>query len=391
MKRFLLFFALVVALSPGGNRTSARAAAAATTAPATQPAPPPFFIGVWQQPKENFPTWIARGCNCLWDAPTGSTWTPAVLQQWVAAAEQLGLWQIRQPIGTLAADNATPHLVAWNQPDEPDYNAVPASTLSANYLSYKAVAPKRPVFLNCDGSRVLGYQGGLTQANYTPLLTSGDWLGTDVYPYDWGLQSLVPLSSSGSAVARMLTWSGAKPQFAFIETSQQLHPASLTPTLGAVRYESYNAIFSGVTGGICFFPCQFGPGGVFTFDGTPPEIAAGLPQLSAELLTIAPYLGSGFRGSSSPAQGFLYATTTSSAGQLNLLFNDTPAAAVYDGVTLAPWGAYAVLVAPAGNKVILQTPLPSSPQQQIAALQAQVLQQGAALNAIAKAAATTQP
>lgn len=357
--------------------------------PTTQPA---FIVGVWQQDTSSFQTWKSRGVNCLVEIPTGPTWTPAARLVWVGAAEAAGLYQIRSVVGTAAQDNS-PHLLAWNQPDEPEGTGHTPAELAANYAALKAANPKRPVLINFDGSRVLGIQGGLTQANYAPYLSCGDWFGSDIYPATaWGRTDW--LDKPGLAVSTLSVWTGGKPQLSFIETSNQRIGPSGLPTAPQVRYEVLHAVMSGASG-IVLFPQQISP---FAFDATTPDIAAMLPSTCAELRVLGPYLGTGLK-SSSLGGGLEYGTTNTAAGELRVLLNANNASTNYSGVPLAPYGLYAVLVTPTAQKVLLQTPIPPTLDQQVAALQlrlaadeAQLAAQAATMAAVAKALVpATQP
>lgn len=378
---------LIVALLAAASRLFGAAA------PTTAPTPPPFVIGVWQQPPANFPTWQARGCNTLVGVPTPATsWPPAA---WAAAADAAKLWQVRAPIGAIATDT-DPYVYAWGQPDEPEGTGVTAATCAANYAAWKKAQPNRKVFENFDGSRVLGIQGGLTQASYTPYLATADIFASDIYPVTgWGLQAAVPITSSGAAVRTLVGWTGGKPQFAFIETSNQ-NLGFGAPTAAQTRYEAWHAVLNGALG-IIYFPQQIG---VFAFDNTAPDVAAILPALNAEMTAVGPYLGGGLKYSAL-ASGFEYGQADTAAGELRVLLNATAGPQSYGGVQFAPWGAYAVFVATSGAQtVIVQTPIPVPLDQQVTALQAQVnvqTQQLTALQAQMAAAAkalappTTQP
>jgi hypothetical protein len=363
--------------------------AQSTTAPAP-PTPPAFIIGVWQQPPENFAAWQEYGINTLVEIPTPASAHPQA--PWVAAAEAAGLWQIRVPVGALATDDKTPHLLAWNQPDEPEGTGVPAATCAANYAAWKAVNPKRPVCLNFDGSRVLGIQGGLTQANYKPYLSCADWFGNDFYPVTcWGRPDWI--DHPGLAVSTLAGWTGSKPQIAFIECSNQRIGPSQLATTAQIRYEVWHCVICGASG-ICWFPEQFNP---FNFDGTTPAIQAEMTSLDAQLTAVGPYLA-GARQISVVA-GFDCITNT--VGGFTMIVNKSDAVANYSGVAVAPYGCYAI----ANGKVIVQTPLPFSADQLVdqnvnqqaafAALQAQQAADHATIVSLSATVAnltkTTQP
>jgi hypothetical protein len=318
---------------------------------------PAFVIGVFQQPQQNLAAWQARGANALCQIPTnGSTpWPLAQQQAWVAAAEQLGLWQLRVPVGDPAADAATnPHLMAFCQPDEPEGTGVSAATCAANYAAWKKAVPTKPVFMNFDGSRVLGIQGGLTQQSYAPYMPTADIMGSDIYPVSaWGQTTLNWLQFPGAAVARLASWSGGKPQYACIECSnQRIGPAIPgIATTAQIRYEVWNAVLNGATG-IIWFPQQFNG---FNFDGTTPAIQQEIARLNANLLAVGPFLA----GAKPLAVASGFQCITNTVGNFTLLVNNTDQIGNYSGVLIAPYGAYAV----ANGQVIVQTPLPPSSDQ----------------------------
>lgn len=330
--------------------------------PSTAPTPPAFAVGVWQQPVENFAAWQARGCNLLVEIPTPASAHPPAA--WVAGAEQRGLWQVRVPVGALAADDVTPHLLAWNQPDEPEGTGVLPAACAANYAAWKAINPRRPVFMNLDGSRVLGIQGGLTQASYKPFLPCGDWFGSDIYPVTcWGRSDWI--DRPGLAAATLLAWTGGKPQLAFIETSNQRIGPSQQATPLQVRYEVWHAVVSGCAG-IVYFPQQFNP---FNFDGTSPDVVAEIGSLNSDLAAVGQYLAGAKQ--ISVGAGYECVTRQWPAGTFTLLVNNTPNTATYFGTPLAPYGAFATLTDKTPATVLVHTRIPPTMDQQIQALQAQ--------------------
>ena len=349
----------------------------------TQPTPPPLLIGVWQQPVENFALWQARGINTLVEIPTPASAHPPAA--WVAAAEAAGLWEIRVPVGALSADNGTPHLLAWNQPDEPEgAGATPASTCAANYAAWHAVNPHRPVFINFDASRVLGIQGGLTAASYAPYLPCADWIGSDIYPVtDWGRPDWI--DHPGLSVSTLSGWTGGKPQFAFIETSNQRIGPSQQATAPQVRYETWHAIICGATG-IFYFPEQFNP---FNFDGTPLDVVAEITALNADLNSVGPYLAHAKPLNIGAGYECITSTQTINGAPVTftLLLNSTPNTVTYFGTQLAPYGVFATLTDKVPATVLAHTAIPPTVDQEIAALQAQQAADHATVQALSTALA----
>jgi hypothetical protein len=315
----------------------------------TQPAPPSFVIGVWQQPVENFAAWQARGVNSLVQIPTPASAHPPAA--WVAAAEQAGLWQIRIPVAANLTTDATPHLLAYAQPDEPEDGSATAAQCAANYAAWKVAQPKIPVYCGFDGSRVLGLQGGLTQANYLPYLATADEFGSDMYPVTcWGQTALSWLQYPGGAATKLASWKPST-QFVCIECSNQKIGPSQLATTAQIRYQAWHAVVCGARG-IVWFPEQFNP---FNFDATTPAIAAEITRDNADLMAVAPYLAE-----AKPLIGIAgYEGLTNATGNFTLLINQTDAVTNYGGVQIAPYGAYAI----ANGQVIVHTLLPLTPDQ----------------------------
>jgi hypothetical protein len=181
----------------------------------------------------------------------------------------------------------------------------PASTLQANYDAWHAVDPSRPVMVNFDGSRIVGWQGGLTQASYTPYIKASDWVAQDVYPVT-GFNNPSALGIVGQAVSTLKNWSvitdpvtgvpaAPKPTFAFIETSNQrlfsnTFPewAERGPRPAEMRAEIWDAVIHGARG-IFYFPQSFG---AFQYDATPIDVAAEMTKQDSIIAGVAPVLNS---------------------------------------------------------------------------------------------------
>ena len=182
----------------------------------SKPQPPSFVIGVWCQPTRNFPVWKARGLNTLvgYEPESGSV----SIDQWSDAAERNELWMIRQPRPSAKEDRDEPYLLAWMQLDEPDIHSTPGNELSKIYEELKAVDSSRPIFLNVSGGNLIFNK--TPRSVYQKYFGAADWIGNDLYPVTgWNQPTWLP--RVGEAVDMARTISGGKPQFAFIETSQQ--------------------------------------------------------------------------------------------------------------------------------------------------------------------------
>src|SRR5437764_1852234 len=143
-------------------------------APVVQPTTPKFIIGVWYQPASSFAKWKDRGINTLigYEGEGGQT----SREQWMAAARDAGLYYIVKPpegAEQMKAEAADPHLLAWEQPDEPDGGGnLPPDTIAANYAAWKSAAPGTPVFLNFDGWKTQWRPA----SDYVAYCKGADWL-----------------------------------------------------------------------------------------------------------------------------------------------------------------------------------------------------------------------
>jgi hypothetical protein len=234
--------------------------------------------------------------------------------------------------------------------------------------------------MNFDGSRVLGIQGGLTQANYQPYFPSADWFGSDIYPVTgWGRADWI--DHPGLAVSTLAAWTAGAPQFAFIETSNQRIGPSQQATAVQVRYEVWHSVICGCAG-IIYFPEQFNP---FNFDGTPADVAAEITSLNSDLAAVGPYLA-GAKPLNVGA-GFECITRQWPAGTFTLLLNSTPNTVTYFGTQLAPYGVFATLTNKVPATILAHTPIPPTVDQQIQALQAQQAADHAAIQSLSNTVA----
>jgi hypothetical protein len=260
---------------------------------------PSFIIGVFSQPVSSFAKWKARGINTLVSAePEGGRVAKA---DWEAAAAAVGLFFMDYPSdddAILQNEANQPYRLAFMQNDEPDLTRTPntpttnpdgttkADILIARYARCKAAAPSLRVFVNFAGTAVTPeyYKG----EKHLPYIAAADWLAHDWYVKNRNVDRY-PVSLIGKAMDRLAAWSSNKPQFVFIECSdQKLSPQGRCPTPDEVEEEINLAVAKGAKG-IIYFPQRPSPG--FQFDAMPPEIVDRITQINARLT-----------GQSAPAQ-----------------------------------------------------------------------------------------
>jgi hypothetical protein len=267
------------------------ASATASAQPTTQPA---FLIAVYMQPIESFDTWKSRGVNSLVGYESrGGTVTNA---QWTSAATAIGFHYIRQPADDLPADARDPRLLAFMHDDEPDAQNPPTDPklLAADCASWKKAAPNKPVFINFSGGNILS--DSAPKDLYASYILAADWIASDFYPVagynrpDW-------LWKVGAAADRLRDWSGGKPQFCFIETSNQRLPWMPRTTRGVtpdeLRALIWHAVIHGARG-VIYFPQQLGDKKTipFRYDATPAKVVAEMVLQNARLADMAPFLAS---------------------------------------------------------------------------------------------------
>jgi hypothetical protein len=322
-------------------------------AQATQPArSPAFIVGVWEQPFEDRDTankWLGRGINTAVDVPGNHD--PVA---WSAGCVSAGLSQIRPPMGSGGADSTTPGLIAWMHADEPDLHGVPVATLAANRAAMRKANPLMPVLANFDGSRVLGFQRGYSDADYVAACGSADWIGSDIYPVTgWGDANLglITLDSGSRSVAKLAGVSGGKRQLAFIECADaQLSfiPNHRCATPGEQRAETWAAVIRGASG-IVYFSQILGSGWI-GFDGTPPANAIEMTLTNEALTRYGDVLALPPVGLVVPAP--LIGTQR---GEWSFVLNNSAAAVRFGGLTYPPYGVAAFR----GDVLAEQWPKPS--------------------------------
>ena len=289
---------------------------------------PSFFpIGVWDQtPSVNASNYAAIGVNTFVGQYDGND--SADLQ----AAKNAGMYVISQQDSTGLSDANNSAIKAWQSlPDEPDaaqpdgsggYGPCvsPSETVST-YNHTKAADPTRPVYLNLSrGVADTGWvgRGSCTgQTSLYPQYAQGaDIVSFDVYPVNDGL----PLSILGIGVDNLRQWAGAKPLYAFVETTPYSSGNS-APTPAQVKAETWLELIHGANG-IEYF-CHilspsFSEAGCLTLSA----IKAQMQADDAQIKSLAPVLNSPVltSGTATVSAGFRVDSLTRTYGGSTFLF-----------------------------------------------------------------------
>ena len=315
------------------------ASAPAAGCVASSGAPPQFLIGVWQQPNDSFAKWRSRGVNTIVDdlwlqtSDSFSTW-----EQDLACQD---LYAIRPPEQPLNQENADPRLLALAQQDEPDSAGTPASVVQSLYAQWKAGAPAKPVFVNFSSANIYEHLGDLPslQAEFSGWIAGADWISEDIYPVsgynrpDWIDLSETADPPTGFVEDLLQQWSSGKPQFAFIEASNQSGAATYrAPTADEFRGEVWDAIIHGARG-IFYYPQA--PN---VDDAVPPDLVAEMTNLDAQLARLGPLLAA--PGSRLNLRPPLEAATRTYCGvTYTITLNFSHGSASGNGSTFAPYEA----------------------------------------------------
>ena len=255
------------------------------------PTPPPFLIAVFSQPLSSFAKWKSRGINTLVShEPEGGR---VKKSDWEAAATAAGLFFMDYPAdddAQLKIEAAQPYRLAFMQDDEPDLTRTPNTDrtnadgwtkpelCAARYARCKAAAPNLPVLVNFAGTAVTpdAYPGN----KHLPYIAAADWLAHDWYVKNKNWQRY-PVDLIGKAMDRLALWSDNKPQFAFIECSdQKISPLGRAPTPDEMEQEVNLAVAKGAKG-IIYFPQRPPPG--FQYDAMSPDLVDRLISINTRL------------------------------------------------------------------------------------------------------------
>ena len=256
----------------------------------------PFVIGTFVQSTQNFATWKARGINTLVEVPQG--WD---LEPWNAAAVAADLYMIRPPRSNPALDAYEKKLLAWAHEDEPsnvkpgsagvDYSTVNTTpkTLDERAAKWRAALPAGvdiPIYLNLTGSHVTDIWINEPMMRDYVDSPSADIIAHDIYQINGGQPMLFErngytTTAQGHAIDRLSSWSGGKPQYAFIESSDFDSNGTL-PTAGEMRAQIWSSVIHGAVG-IIYFPIVFNP---WSFDGTPKHLVAEMTAIHAKIRAV---------------------------------------------------------------------------------------------------------
>lgn len=307
-----------------------------------EPARPPrlrrgprfFVIGVFDQPSYSFGTWKARGVNTVvaYQSLNGTV----SFAQWRAALGRYNLYAIRAPEGNPRTDARDPRLLAFLQPDEVDLHPSERHEADDNYARWHSVS-RKPVFMNFSGGQVLSSRASA----YAPLLKDADWVSNDFYPvagYDkpgW-LDLRQPTGNPlGQVVSKLTTWSKGKPQFQIVEASPQgLHGDAASIDGAQLRGTVWNAVFHGVSG-IIYFPVQLSP--TFSFDATPPDVAASMTSVDSQLRSLGPVLLAPTLPTAVPSRPFERLRKRYGGKVYTFTLNFSPVAETLDGTRYQPY------------------------------------------------------
>jgi hypothetical protein len=231
--------------------------------------PSEFIIGVWGQRGGSSWKWKQRGLNTMVAAETmGGRVT---VESWDEEVTQNGMFMIRQPTSNADYDLKQKNLIAWLAPDEPDVHHTDPDETQRFYERMKKIAPDKPVFMNFSGGHVVGYQDRQWKHPYAAWVKGADWISNDIYPVTgWNLPERLGLL--GQAIDNLEYYAPGKPQFSFIEASNQRLswvPNSRSASPGEFRAMIWNAVIHGARG-IIYFPQTFNP--KFEYEMIPPKI-----------------------------------------------------------------------------------------------------------------------
>jgi hypothetical protein len=249
--------------------------------------PDRFLIGVWGQRGGTSWKWKMRGLNTMVAAETmGGRVT---VESWDEEVAQNGMLTIRQPTGNPEYDLSQKNLIAWLAPDEPDVHHTDPEQTGEFYRRMKKIAPDKPVFMNFSGGHVVGYQERNWKHPYKEWTSHADWISSDIYPVTgWNLPERLGLV--GESIDRLEYHAPGKPQFAFIEASNQMLPwvpNSKAASPGQFRAMIWNAVIHGARG-IFYFPQTFKP--KFEYEMIPPKIERQMKIENARLNALSPVL-----------------------------------------------------------------------------------------------------
>ncbi len=193
--------------------------------------------------------------------------------------------------------------------------------------------------------------GQTAQQLYAGWMSAADWISNDIYPVsgynrpDWIDLTQTAQPPVGYIEDQLATWSGGKPQYQFVEASNQTGASTFrAPTADEFRGEIWDAIIHGARG-VIYYP-QSGN----QDDGVAADLVTEMSNQDATISRLAPLLVSPGRQQSVPGP-FESARRTYCGVAYTLTLNFSHDSASYLGSTFGP---YQLQISPAPPN-----PLPS--------------------------------
>jgi len=262
---------------------------------------PSFFpVGVWYQDPELAAEFAQIGVNTyigLWDGNDSNS--SQMLREAgiiaVAPQDQYGLASYNQ--GTIRA---------WhNTDDEPDIGPldesgvrihpifpIPPLTVLSDYQRMKMRA-SLPVYVNFGpGVAFSSRESGAER--YLPYMAAADIVSFNIYPLNpgvYGMEQPLPFSMMAEGMDNLRTWAGAKPAYAFIETTS-IHNDSAWPTYEQLRSQIWLALINGANG-IQYFCHIMQPKLIEAGCLQREDTKAAMTAVNSEIRSLAPILNAG--------------------------------------------------------------------------------------------------
>jgi hypothetical protein len=245
--------------------------------------------------------WRERGVNVLWfDNQWGGGGDLGTLVH-LAATLGFSTWRFPAdrmintgaPTDAKSFDAADTTLMAYSLEDEANGKSDwPIAHFSDEAAHARATRPI-PIVDGFSGSQLAGLHSQSDIDVMRSYLSQCDWVGMDDYPLaQFSDVAVLPIPEGidrmAHAIAKLVEWSGGKPAFAFVDTSnQRLTADARGPTAIEVDAMVWGALVAGARS-ISYFPEVPVAGGAN--DGTPPDVEAELPRLNALVQKWAPVL-----------------------------------------------------------------------------------------------------
>ena len=195
------------------------------------------------------------------------------------------------------------------------------------------------MFVNFSSANIYEHLGSLPslQTEFSGWIAGADWISEDIYPVsgynrpDWIDLSETANPPTGFVEDLLQQWSSGKPQFAFIEASNQSGAATYrAPTPDEFRGEVWDAIIHGARG-IFYYPQA--PN---VDDGVPPDLVTEMTTVDAQLARLGPILAAGGSRLGVPVP-FEAATRTYCGVTYTITLNFSHHAASQNGSSFAPY------------------------------------------------------